>query len=216
MRAQSYKKAIQTMTTIPHFINWVVIGGIFKILLDPDYGWINSLIVQLGGQSVYFLGDPQWFPFMYVLLSLWKGVGWGTILYLATMPRSTTRCIGGGDRRPGRWRQTWPVTLPLKRHHPSAVDHVFQRSSRSVDSMFILANRSNRDVSLVLEYPGTTIPLYGSGDGHSGLSSSLSLFKLAFGAVMTIIVNETAKTVRRRTRNFQKRRVKIYVAFKRR
>ncbi len=193
MRAQNYKKAIQTMTTIPHFINWVVIGGIFKILLDPDYGWINSFVVKLGGTPVYFLGDPQWFPFMYILLSLWKGVGWGTILYLATMASIDhslyeAAAIDGA----GRWRQTWHVTLPaLKGIILLQLIMSFRGLLDLFDSMFILANRSNRDVSLVLD----TLVYYTAftGDGNFGLSSSMSLFKTAFGAVMTIIVNQTAK-----------------------
>lgn len=192
MRAQYFKRAIQTVTTIPHFINWVVISGIFKILLDPDYGWVNSLIVTLGGDSIYFLGDPKWFPFMYVLLSLWKGVGWGTILYLATMASIDhslyeAAAIDGA----GRWRQTWHVTLPALK---GIILLVLILSFRGIldlfDSMFVLRNSSNNEVSIVLD---TLVYYTAFRDGNFGLSSSMSLFKTAFGAIMTIIVNQTAK-----------------------
>jgi len=192
MRAQTFKRTIQTVTTIPHFINWVVIGGIFKILLDPDYGWINSLIVKLGGTSIYFLGDEKWFPFMYVILSLWKSVGWGTILYLATMASINhslyeAAAIDGA----GRWRQTWHVTMPALK---GIILLILILSFRSIldlfDSMFILANKSNNDVSIVLD---TLVYYTAFEDGNFGLSSSMSLFKTAFGAIMTIIVNQTAK-----------------------
>ncbi|HOP09973.1 MAG TPA: ABC transporter permease subunit [Oscillospiraceae bacterium] len=194
MRAQGYKKAVQTMTTIPHFINWIVISGIFKILLDPDYGWVNSLIKTLGGTEIYFLGDPRWFPFMYVLLSLWKSVGWGTILYLATMASiDHTLYEAAAIDGAGRWRQTWHVTLPALK---GIILLILIMSFKSIldlfDAMFILYNVSNREVSLVLD----TLVYYtafGSGGGNFGLSSAMSLFKTAFGAIMTIIVNETAK-----------------------
>lgn len=194
MRAQGYKKAIQTVTTVPHFINWVVISGIFKILLDPEYGWVNSLVVKLGGEPIYFLGDPKWFPFMYVVLSLWKEIGWGTILYLATMSSIDNSlyeaaAIDGA----GRWRQTWHVTLPaLKGIILLKLIMSFSGILNLFESMFILNNRSNYEVSIVLDTL-VYFTAFGSGDGNFGLSSAMSLFKTAFGAIMTIIVNQTAK-----------------------
>lgn len=192
MRAQYFKRAIQTVTTIPHFVNWVVVGGIFRILLDPDYGWINSLIVTLGGKSIYFLGDKHWFPFMYVILALWKSVGWGTIMYLATMASIDhslyeAASIDGA----GRWRQTWHVTLPALK---GIILLILILSFRGIldlfDAMFILKNKSNGEVSAVLD---TMIYSTAFGAGDFGLSSTIAIFKTAFGVVMTIIVNQTAK-----------------------
>lgn len=192
LRLERFKKGIQTVMTIPHFVNWVVIGGIFKILLDEDYGWVNSLIVTLGGQAVGFLRDPNWFPFSYLALSIWKGVGYGCIIYLATMASIDhslyeAAAIDGA----GRWRQTWHVTLPaLKGIILLKLMLSFGGILNLFDSMFILENKSNQSVSVVLD---TLIYKTGIREGNFATAQAMSFFKMLFGATVTIIVNEVAK-----------------------
>jgi putative aldouronate transport system permease protein len=80
-----FKKLVQTISYLPHFISWVVLGGLFVQFLSPSYGPINLVLKALGKDPVFFLADPKWFRPVLVITSIWKGVGWGSIIYLATL-----------------------------------------------------------------------------------------------------------------------------------
>lgn len=192
LKLPRFKKAVQTLMTIPNFISWIVIAGIFKILLDPDYGWVNALIYTLGGNRIYFLGDPGWFPFAYVCLSLWKSVGYGSILYLATMASiDNTLYEAAAIDGAGRWRQTWHVTLPgIKGIVLLKLILSFGGILNLFDSMFVLKNRTNAEVAIVLD---TLVYEIGIQEGNFAQSQAMGFFKLVIGAIITVIVNETAK-----------------------
>lgn len=80
-----YKKVVQTITYMPHFVSWVVIYGLFAQLLSPSTGPVNLVIKGLGLKQIYFLGDPAYFRSTMVMTSIWKGAGWGSIIYLAAL-----------------------------------------------------------------------------------------------------------------------------------
>lgn len=112
VRHTAYKRTLQTVVYLPHFISWVALAGIFLDVLSMD-GIVNQLLVQLGLQPVYFLGDEKVFPYTMVVTDVWKSFGWNTIVYLAA--------ITGVDHSlyeaayldgAGRMRQTIHVTLP--------------------------------------------------------------------------------------------------------
>ena len=108
-----FKKTIQTVSYLPHFLSWVILGGIFMQILSPSTGAVNYIIKMFGGTPIYFLGDIRWFRSTMVILSVWKGFGWGSIIYLATMSSINPELyeaatIDGANR----WRQTINITLP--------------------------------------------------------------------------------------------------------
>lgn len=80
-----FKRSVQTMIYLPHFISWVVISGIMIDILSPTDGVVNSFINLLGFDSIYFLGTAKIFPFVLVLSDMWKGFGFGTIIYMAAL-----------------------------------------------------------------------------------------------------------------------------------
>lgn len=80
-----YKKAIQTITYMPHFLSWIVVAGLFLQLLSPGSGPIAYIFKRLGLEPIYFLGDPSWFRFSMVVIGIWKSVGWDCIIYLAAL-----------------------------------------------------------------------------------------------------------------------------------
>ncbi len=108
-----FKRTTQTISYLPHFISTVIIVGMFVNFLSPSTGMINNLIERLGGQRVYFLNDPRYFWPVYTLMNIWTGVGWGSIIYLASLtgidPELYEACIIDGGNR---WQQTWHITLP--------------------------------------------------------------------------------------------------------
>ncbi|HHY81305.1 MAG TPA: sugar ABC transporter permease [Clostridiales bacterium] len=80
-----YKKTIQTILYIPHFISWVVIVGIIYNFLSPSTGIVNYIIKSLGGEAIAFLQDERYFRSILVISDIWKESGWGTIIYLAAI-----------------------------------------------------------------------------------------------------------------------------------
>ncbi len=80
-----FRKTVQTMSYLPNFMSWVIVGGLFMNLLSPSTGPVNVLIKSLGLKPIYFLGDPRWFRGTLVVTSIWKGVGWGSIVYMAAI-----------------------------------------------------------------------------------------------------------------------------------
>lgn len=80
-----YKKAIQTMIYLPYFMSWVIIAGIMMDILSPNDGIVNNIIKLMGLKPIYFLGQANIFPFVVVLSDVWKGFGFGTIIYMAAL-----------------------------------------------------------------------------------------------------------------------------------
>jgi putative aldouronate transport system permease protein len=107
------KRGIQTVVYLPHFLSWVVLGGIFIDMLSHTDGLVNNIIKSLGGKPIFFLGDNKWFPFTMVFTETWKEFGYGTIVYLAAIT-GIDPCIYEAAQIDGanRWKQTLHVTLP--------------------------------------------------------------------------------------------------------
>lgn len=113
IRALKFKRIVQTVSYLPYFISWVVLAGIFFQVLSPSAGPVNYVIKALTGKTLYFLGDPGLFRGTVVGLSVWKGVGWGAIIYLAALagvnPELYEAAYIDGA---GRWQRALHITLP--------------------------------------------------------------------------------------------------------
>lgn len=112
VRSIGYKRTLQTVVYLPHFISWVALAGIFLDVLSMD-GIVNNMLGKLGLDPVYFLGDERVFPYTMVVTDVWKTFGWNTIVYLAAItgvdPALYEAAYLDGA---GRFRQTLHVTLP--------------------------------------------------------------------------------------------------------
>lgn len=86
VNSTKFKKTVQTITYLPHFVSWVVLAGLFEQLLSPSNGAVNSILNTLFGMdSIYFLGDNNYFRGTLIVTAIWKGAGWSSILYLAAI-----------------------------------------------------------------------------------------------------------------------------------
>lgn len=113
MRSRRLKKYVQTAIYLPHFLSWVVLGGIFIDILSPGDGIVNQLIVAMGGKPIFFLGSNDWFPFTLIMTETWKSFGYGTIVYLAAITSiDPTLYEAARVDGAGRFRRIWHVTLP--------------------------------------------------------------------------------------------------------
>jgi putative aldouronate transport system permease protein len=80
-----YKKLVQTFSYLPHFISWITLSGLFLQLLSPSAGPLAALAKGLGLKPYYFMGEPDTFRLVLVAANLWKGIGWGSIIFLAAL-----------------------------------------------------------------------------------------------------------------------------------
>ncbi len=108
-----FKRSIQTVIYLPHFLSWVIIGGLFTNILSPNTGIVNALIEAAGGEPIAFLMDNSWFRSILVISQGWKEAGWGAIIYIAA--------IAGIDQEQyeaaridgaGRIKQIIHITIP--------------------------------------------------------------------------------------------------------
>ena len=112
LRLALYKRAIQTLTYLPHFFSWVILGGIFLMLFSGS-GPINSVIKLVGANPISFLTDGTWFIVVLVATGIWQGAGYGAVVYLAALSGINpdlyeAASIDGANR----WQQTWMITMP--------------------------------------------------------------------------------------------------------
>lgn len=113
LRRKKVKTTIQTLLYLPHFLSWVILGGILIEILSPSRGVVARLMGLIGLEPIYFLGDNSWFPMVLVTSHVWKEFGFGTVVYLAALagidPTLYEAAMVDGA---SRLRQMWNVTLP--------------------------------------------------------------------------------------------------------
>ena len=194
VRNMRFKKAVQTITYMPHFLSWVVLGGILTTWLG-DGGLFNEILINLGilKESVAFLAYPKYFWAITVISDLWKELGWSAIIYLAA--------IAGIDQEmyeaakvdgASRWKQIWTITLPS--------------IAPTVTIMFILAVggllNTNFDQILVLNNPlnaprSNVLDIYVYQTAMRGMrysyASAIGLFKSVVAFILLFIANQVTK-----------------------
>ncbi|GBF74521.1 protein lplB [Paenibacillus sp. 598K] len=107
------KKTIQTITYLPYFISWVVVGGLFYKLLESQSGAVNVLLQSLGFEDVAFFREPAYFWPIIVIATIWKGIGWNSILYLSAINAIDPHLYEAAEvDGANRWQRMWHVTLP--------------------------------------------------------------------------------------------------------
>ncbi|MDW7656357.1 MAG: ABC transporter permease subunit [Bacillota bacterium] len=113
IRITFLKRSIQTLIYLPHFLSWVIFGGILIDILSPSTGIMNRFIMGLGGESVYFLGNPRTFQGTVVWTHIWKEFGFATIIYLAAISNiDPTQYESASIDGAKRWQKILHITLP--------------------------------------------------------------------------------------------------------
>lgn len=107
------KRTYQTMVYLPHFLSWIILAGIFNDIFSPSSGIVNQLLGLIGIEPIFFLGSQTWFPITMVITDVWKGFGFGSVIYLAALTGIDQNLyeaaqIDGANRI----KQTIHITLP--------------------------------------------------------------------------------------------------------
>ena len=114
VRNSLYRRIVQTVSYLPHFLSVVIIVGMLTLFLSPSNGFINILLNRIFGiEPIYFLADPRWFRTVFVASNIWQNIGWGAIIYLAALSRVDAQLyeaatIDGASRV----RQIWHISIP--------------------------------------------------------------------------------------------------------
>lgn len=193
LRKEWFKKSVQTIIYLPHFISWVVVGSITFFLLNPEDGLVNQLLAQSGMNSINLLSDPDWFRTIIVSQNIWKEVGWGTIIFLAALagvdPQLYEASVMDGA---GRMRQLWHITLPAMKS--TIVILLILRLGSVLDvgfeQIFLMLNDLVYEVGDVFE---TYVFREGITGGRFSFGVAVGLFKSVIGLVLVMGANWLAK-----------------------
>lgn len=113
VRLNVFKRSVQTLVYLPHFLSWVILGGILTDILSPSGGLVNRILEIFGQQPIFFLGDGDWFRFTIVVSDVWKEFGFSTIVFLAALTGIDPSLYEAAEADgAGRLLQTIHVTIP--------------------------------------------------------------------------------------------------------
>ena len=108
-----YKKVVQTIAYMPHFLSWVIIYSICLQLFTPSSGLVNMLLTRMGLDTIPFLDDAAHWRWTYIFVGVWQNFGWGSIVYLAAIAGINPELYEAASvDGAGRFRKMWHITLP--------------------------------------------------------------------------------------------------------
>lgn len=194
---EKFKSLIQTVTYMPHFLSWVVFGGLFITLLSTDQGFVNSVLMRLGiiKDPIGFMADPKYFWAIAAITSLLKELGWGAILYIAA--------IAGVDQElyesammdgAGRFRRMWYITIPCIK--PTIMIMVIFAISGMLNNNFtqiyVFQNSLNLSTSQVID---TYVYEYGLGQMQFGMAQAVTLTKSVIAILLLLGANKLSNKI---------------------
>ncbi|GJM77730.1 protein lplB [Paenibacillus sp. HMSSN-139] len=193
LRHNGFKRFVQSVSYLPHFFSWIVVAYILQSFLTLDGGLVNQLIANLGGDPVFFLGSTQWFRPMIVTSSLWKEVGWNTILYLAAITTIDPQLYEAAKvEGAGKWAQMRHITLPGMMPTISIVLILSMPSLIAVgmDQIYPLMNPANQPVADVLD---TYILRSGLQQGYFGMATAVGMLSSLLSLILVIGTNQLSR-----------------------
>jgi len=194
VRLGMFRRAVQSLIYIPHFLSWTIVASLTYLLFSVDYGVLaQGLHHIVGGRTVDYVATADWFRPIIVLQLLWKQTGWGTIIYLAALAGVDTQLYEAARvDGAGRWRQFWHITLPSIR--PAIVVMAILTSGHLLDSGFeqvwLMTTSLNRPVADVFD---TYVYYIGITQGALSYSAAVGLFKGLVGVLLIYGSNWLAK-----------------------
>lgn len=190
------KRLVQSVTYLPHFISWAVAGGLFYMFFSVSMGPVNAIIRTMGGRGINFMGSSKWYRWMVILSSIWKEVGWGSIVYLAAITGVDEELyeaakIDGANR----WDQLRYITLPGISTVISImlIMRVGSILNLSFDQTFAMLNESVLGVGETIEYYVYRVGM--SSVNNYSLGTAIGLFKSLIGLVMVLCTNWISKKI---------------------
>ena len=186
VRSRFFKRTVQTITYLPHFLSWVILGGIFVDILSPSSGIVNRFLNMVGIESVFFLGDPATFPWTVIFTDVWKELGFGAVVYIAALtaidPTYYEAAVIDGA---SRWQQTLYVTIPslaptIVLMATLSMGNVLNAGFDQVYNLYSIAVYSTGDII------DTFVYRLGLEDFQFSASTAVGLFKSVVSTVLIV------------------------------
>ena len=193
MKNLKFKKVAQTLLYLPNFISWVVLAGLIMNMLDPDTGLVTGIINSITGEQVQVLTDTRYFVPMLIVTDIYKGAGWGTIIYFAALSGVDPQLYEAAEIDGARkWKQLLHITLPSIT--PTIVVMLILSCNNIVnagfDQIFMLYTALVYSVADIID---TYVYRIGIQNADYSFSTAAGLFKSVIAFVMILIVNTVAK-----------------------
>ena len=197
-----FKKTVQTIIYLPHFMSWVVVASVFKMMLAPyDIAPVNSILMNMGliDTPIDFMNSAQYWRGTFYVMNVWKDTGWGTILFLATLSGISPDLyeaaqIDGANR----FKRLIYITLPAL---ANTIITVFILNLAKVmnlfESVFVLQSPITYTKSQVLQ-TYVYVKTFGGGNSDYGYTTAVGLFKSFVGIILVLGCNWASKKVRGR------------------
>lgn len=193
IRHMMFKRITQSVLYMPHFLSWVVVGGIFLSILSPGYGVVNQVIKHFGGEPIYFAAELEYIRTLIVGAGIWKGAGWGTIIYLAALTTVDPQLyeaakVDGANRLMQAWHITIPAILPtatvlLLIQIGNLMDYGFEH-------VYVFLNPSVYPKADIIE---TFVYRNGVVGGQYSLATAVGLFQMVIGFILLVAANQAVK-----------------------
>ena len=186
------KRLVQFIVYIPHFFSWVVVGAIFTMVLAPNDGIVNQIITSIGGESIYFMADESWFRWVLVGSYMWRDVGYGTIIYIATISTIDVQLYDAATvDGAGYWQKMWYITLPsLKGTIATVLLLTVARILLIFEQVLVMYIPPVYSVSEVLTTYSYTEGIL---NGNIGYATAVSLFTAVISSILVIGCNKISK-----------------------
>jgi putative aldouronate transport system permease protein len=195
VRSDKYKRFAQTVSYLPFFVSVVVVVGMFKQMLALDSGVINDLIELLGGTRIYFLRDPNWFVWIYILMIIWRWSGYDAIIYLATITGiDPTLYEAAQVDGAGRLRRMWHITLPGIRTTLIILFIIRLGGIMNLQwqEILLMQNSMNQSASEVIQ---TFVYKRGLLNADYSFGTAVGLFQSVIGFIFVLAANKISKVV---------------------
>ena len=186
---KNFKRVVQTIAYMPHFLSWVIISSLALQLFAPNGGLINMLIKDLGGEAIPFLNESKHWVGTYIGLGIWQSFGWNSIVYLAAIAGINPELYEAASvDGAGRFRKMWHITLPGIR--PTIVVLLIMNLGNilgsSFDRPFALQNNLVMNVADVLS---TFVYRTGIKGLQFSLTTAVGLFQSVVGVFFLLMAN---------------------------
>ena len=184
-----FKKVVQTIAYMPHFLSWVIIYSLALRIFATDDGLLNLLINKIGGSSIPFMGDKYWWVATYIFLGVWQNFGWGSIVYLAAIAGINTELYEAASvDGAGRFKKMWHITLPGIK--PTIVVLLIMNLGNILgggfDRPFAMQNNVVLDTAEVIS---TYVYKKGILSAKYSLTTAVGLFQSVVGVFFLLIAN---------------------------
>lgn len=193
LRVLWFKKAAQTILYLPHFISWIIIGGLVYQMFATKGGLVNNLTVSFGLQPIPFLTDKNAWVLVYLGTGIWQSAGWGTIIYLAALTGINKELYEAVEvDGAGRWKKMWHITLPGIRS-TIVVMLIMQLGhimTIGFERPFVMGNPLVMDYAEVIS---TFVYKAGLQSAQFSLATAMGLFQALVGLFFVVLANTIAK-----------------------